>query len=339
MRIISLLASGTEIVCALDAGDTLVGRSHECDNPAWVRSLPVCTRPAFDIDMASGAIDAEVRRRLAANEPLYHVDTELIERLQPDLLITQVHCHVCAVTPADIQRGGCNLLARQVVALSAGSIDGIFEGVGSIARAAGLEEAGRQLVARMKGSLQKVTASVAARARPMLVMLEWADPIFAMGNWGPELVEAANGRLLLGETGQLSRAISWEEIRAADPDVLIVAPCGFNLERSLREIPILEALPGWFEMKAVTDGRVAFADGNMYFNRSGTTIVETAQMLAEILHGCAMPQRWCGTAWLRYPVAPAKAARSEPAPERCPTCPPVPAPTIGRTPDPGRGRT
>jgi iron complex transport system substrate-binding protein len=300
VRVVSLLASGTEIVCALDAGRALVGRSHECDNPAWVSSPPACTRPAFDVEVSSGEIDAEVRRRLAANEPLYHVDTELIERLQPDLLITQVHCHVCAVTPDDIQRDGCIPLARQVVALSAGNIDGIYEGVGSVARALGLEDAGRALVAKMKGDLYTVTDSVAGRAAPTLVMLEWTDPLFAMGNWGPELVEAANGRLLLGEKGQFSHAVQWKEVRAADPDFLIVAPCGFTLERSLREVALFEALPGWFEMKAVRNGRVAFADGNKYFNRSGTTIVETAQMLAEILHGRVLEQGWRGTAWLPY---------------------------------------
>ncbi|GAC1460976.1 MAG: cobalamin-binding protein [Gemmatimonadaceae bacterium] len=300
MRVVSLLASATEIVCALDGGATLVGRSHECDNPAWVKFLPACTRPAFDVEVSSGEIDAEVRRRLKAGEPLYHVDAELIERLKPDVLMTQVHCDVCAVTPGDIERSGCDLFANQIVALSAGSIDGIFEGVGRIASSVGLAVAGQKLVARMKGNIRKVTASVADRVAPTLVMLEWTDPIFAMGNWGPELVEAANGKLLLGEKGQFSRAIPWEEVQAADPDYLIVAPCGFSLERSLREIAVLEALPGWFDMKAVKTGRVAFADGNKYFNRSGTTIVQTAQILAEILHGRSMAPSWHGTAWLRH---------------------------------------
>ncbi len=309
MRVVSLLASGTEIVCALDAGDTLVGRSHECDNPAWVQSLPACTRPAFDVDVSSGEIDAEVRRRLSEDEPLYHVDTELIERLRPDLLITQVHCHVCAVTPSDIERSGCDQLASQVVALSAGNIDGIFEGVGSIAGALGVRNSGQQLVARMKSDIDAVRVSVADAVPPTLVLLEWTDPIFAMGNWGPELVEAANGTLLLGERGQFSRAIAWDAVRAADPDVLIIAPCGFNLERSAREIPFLESLPGWFEMNAVKNGRVAVADGNKYFNRSGTTIVETAQILAEILHGRSVAQSWLGTAWLPYQGVPISVSR------------------------------
>ena len=139
MRVISLLASGTEIVCGLGAGEWLVGRSHECDNPAWVSELPACTRPAFDISMSSRQIDEEVRRRLKAGEPLYHVDTELINSLEPDLLITQEHCEVCAVTPADVKRAGC-VSANDVLALQAGSVQGIFEGIFSIGRALGREQ-------------------------------------------------------------------------------------------------------------------------------------------------------------------------------------------------------
>src|SRR5438309_6183665 len=129
MRIVSLLASGTEIVCGLGAGANLVGRSHECDNPEWVRGLPICTRPAFDVEVSSGEIDAEVRRRLKAGEPLYHVDTDLIQELKPDLLITQAHCEICAVTPGDVERAGCDVLAQQVLALTAGCVGGIYDGV------------------------------------------------------------------------------------------------------------------------------------------------------------------------------------------------------------------
>lgn len=285
MRIISLLASGTEIVCALGAGDSLVGRSHECDNPIWVRKLPVCTQPAFDISMSSAQIDAEVRRRLKAGEPLYHIDTDLIRELRPDLLITQAHCQVCAVTPGDVERAGCDLLAAQIIALGAGSVQGIFDGVMNIAHALGIPPAGEKLVAQMSARIGAVSEAVRNRATPTVVMLEWIDPIFSMGNWGPELVEAANGRALLGEKGEHSRAIPWDAVREADPDYLIIAPCGFSLERALLELPLLEAQPGWEELKAVKAGRVAVADGNLFFNRSGTTIVETVEMIAEILHG------------------------------------------------------
>lgn len=285
MRVVSLLASGTEIVCALGAADSLVGRSHECDNPEWVRSLPTCTRPAFDVNVSSGQIDAEVRRRLKAGEPLYHVDTDLIRRLKPDLLITQSHCEVCAVTPGDVERAGCGALASQVLAISAGSVDGIFDGIRVIAQSLGTPHSGSDLIASMQRRIQTVTKAVQHRPAPTVVMLEWTDPIFSMGNWGPELVEAANGKILLGEKGEHSRAIPWDHVRKADPDYLIVAPCGYGLARAIAEAPLLESLPGWSDLRAVRKGQVAFADGNRFFNRSGTTIVETVEIIAEILHG------------------------------------------------------
>jgi iron complex transport system substrate-binding protein len=285
MRVISLLASGTEIVCALGAGDALVGRSHECDNPEWVGKLPSCTRPAFDVNVSSGEIDAEVRRRLKTGEPLYHIDTDLIRELRPDLLITQAHCEVCAVTPGDVERAGCGRLAGQVLALTAGSVQGIFDGIMSVAHAINVPAAGEALIVQMRSRIQAVTDAVRHKPAPTVVMLEWTDPIFSMGNWGPELVEAANGKVLLGEKGQHSQAIPWERVREADPDYLIIAPCGFGIERTLRETPTLERLPGWAEMRAVRAGRVALADGNKYFNRSGITIVDTVEIIAEILHG------------------------------------------------------
>jgi len=297
MRIVSLLASGTEIVCALGAGRELVGRSHECDNPSWVVHLPRCTQPAFDLAMPSGWIDAEVRRRLKAGEPLYHIDANLIASLKPDLLITQEHCEVCAVTPSDVNRAGC-LDQAHVLALQAGSLEGIMGGVRAIGRALGREGAAMQLIQRMNSRMDSIWSELRSRQAPKVVMLEWTDPIFAMGNWGPELVERAQGRLCLGERGVHSSAIAWREVCEADPDWLIIAPCGFNLERTLGEISTLEALPGWFDLGAVRRGRVALADGNTYFNRSGTTIVETVEILAEILHG--YPPVHHGRAWIRY---------------------------------------
>ena len=300
MRIVSLLASGTEIVCGLGAGANLVGRSHECDNPEWVRELPVCTRPAFDVEVSSGEIDAEVRRRLKIGEPLYHVDTELIRRLEPDLLITQEHCEVCAVTPNDIARTGCAGLASQVIALSAGSVRGIYDGILAVGQTIERSAAAVSLVEEMQRRIAAIRDAVRHKPAPTVVMLEWTDPIFSMGNWGPELVEAANGRLLLGQAGQHSAAISWETLCSADPDFLIIAPCGYHLEKSRREAAILEALPGWLELRAVRDGKVVFADGNKFFNRSGTTIVETVEIIAEILHGLRARKSWQGKAWQRY---------------------------------------
>ncbi len=249
MRVVSLLASGTEIVCGIGAGGWLVGRSHECDSPPWVTDLPACTRPAFDISLSSRAIDAEVRRRLKAAEPLYHVDTELINSLKPDLVITQDHCEVCAVTPADVKRAGC-VVADQVLALQAGDMAGIFAGIGSIGRALGREQDAEILAGTMKSRMNTIHDAVKHLRMPSLAALEWTDPIFAMGNWGPELVEAANGRLVLGEIGAHSRAIDWQRVRDADPEWLVIAPCGFDLARTMLEVPALEAVPGWFDLRS-----------------------------------------------------------------------------------------
>jgi len=272
------------MVCALGAGETLVGRSHECDNPSWVRSLPSCSQPAFDISVSSGEIDAEVRRRLHAGEPLYHIDMELIRTLQPDLVITQSHCDVCAVTPADLERDTCALAARQL-SLSAATIEEIFHGIAQVAEALGVPERAPAVIERERQRLEIVRQRTSHLRRPTAVLLEWTDPFFAMGNWGPELIEIANGEPLLGHAGEFSAAIPAEQLRDADPEYLIVAPCGFNLERAEREQAVLERHPWWRDVRAVRRGNVAFADGNLFFNRSGITIAPSAEILAEILHG------------------------------------------------------
>ncbi|HXW50763.1 MAG TPA: ABC transporter substrate-binding protein [Candidatus Acidoferrales bacterium] len=305
MRVVSLLASGTEIVCGLGAGASLVGRSHECDNPHWVTSLPACTKPAFDINVSSGEIDAEVRRRLKLGQPLYHIDTNLINALQPDLLITQAHCDVCAVTPEDLRREGC-IVAEQVVSLQAGTIDGIYEGVTSVGRALGAQREMSQLIQGIERRIDSVRRAVQRERAPSVVVLEWIDPLFTAGNWGPELVQAANGDLLLSGIGQYSQTHSWEELRSADPEYLIVAPCGFSLERTASEARSLELLPGWFQLRAVKERKVALADGNLYFNRSGPTVADTAEILAEILHRRGACYR--GAAWRPYEVSSIAAA-------------------------------
>jgi iron complex transport system substrate-binding protein len=274
VRIISLLASATEIVCALGSGEMLVGRSHECDNPDWVRRLPPCSQPAFDVSVSSQEIDAEVRRRIRSGEPLYHLNAKLIDELRPDLLITQEHCEVCAITPGDVERSGA--CAAKQLTLSASSLDDIFQSILRISQAIGLPDEGKAVVQREKERLNRVKQESARSSRKTVVMLEWTDPLFAMGNWGPELVEIANGELLLGEKGEYSAAIPAEQLRDANPEYLIVAPCGFDLQRSLREQAVLERYPWWRELQAVRNGNVAFADGNLFFNRKSSLKFFTA---------------------------------------------------------------
>lgn len=285
MRIASLLASGTELVCALGLGETLVGRSHECEDPAWVRELPQLSRPTFPIDGPSGEIDRHVRERLRAGQPLYEVDEERLEALAPDVILTQTHCEVCAVSPGDFACGvPARLERRRVVALDGGTLETVLEGFGRVADVLGVAAEGRSLVTSLRARADAVAARVRGLARPRVACVEWIDPVFAMGNWGPELVALAGGESVLGQPAAKSTTTAWEAVVAADPDVLIVAPCGFTLERTLRELPSLAARPGWNDLRAVRAGRVFAADGNTYFNRSGPSLFETPEVLAEMLH-------------------------------------------------------
>ena len=299
-RIASLLASGTELVCALGLGERLVARSHECHFPAWVKRLPADSRPTFDVGGSSGDIDARVRERLRAGAPLYEIDEPLLASLAPDVIVTQTHCEVCAVSPGDLAHGApAKLERRQVVALDTGTVDGILDGFQNVAGVLGAGDAGRALVAGIRARL----ASLAERTRalpgprPSVACLEWIDPLFAMGNWGPELIAVAGGACALGAAGAPSTRLPTDRLRAADPDVIIVAPCGFGVERTLAEMPTLAALPGWGELAAVRAGRVFVADGNLYFNRSGPLLFDTPAILAEMLHPAQFAPQSRGSIW------------------------------------------
>jgi iron complex transport system substrate-binding protein len=300
MRVVSLLASGTELVCALGAGDRLVGRSHECDHPAWVRRLPAVSRPTFEVTGTSREIDERVRARLRSGQPLYEVDEAAIMALAPDVLITQTHCEVCAVSPADLAHGrSARLVRKEVVALRAGTLEAILQGFQEVARVLRLEETGGAMIAAIRADLAQLSAATRSLRRPSVVCLEWIDPPFAAGNWCPELVDLAGGSNALGTPGVHSSAIDWAAVRAADPDVLVVAPCGFGVDRAWAEMPALTARPGWADLSAVRAGRVFVADGNLYFNRSGPSVFATPRILAEMLHPDHFAPRHEGTAWRR----------------------------------------
>lgn len=191
MRIVSLLASATEIVYALDSGQFLVGRSHECDNPPWVRSLPQLSEPAFDISLSSADIDREVRRRLRAGEPLYRIHTQAIRELRPDVIFAQNHCEVCAVTPGDVERNAACIPGARIVPLSAFSVEEVFGCVLQVAETLGLSARGHVLVAQERARLERLRAATGRFEAPSVAVLEWTDPIFPMGNWGPELNTAS----------------------------------------------------------------------------------------------------------------------------------------------------
>jgi iron complex transport system substrate-binding protein len=246
----------------------------------------------------------------AQANPLYHLHAELIDQLRPDLLITQEHCEVCAITPGDVQRSGSCARAAQQLALSASSLTDVFQSILRISQAVGLGDRGEILVHHEQDRLERVRSEAARSPRKTVVMLEWTEPLFAMGNWGPELVEIANGELLIGEKGEYSAAIPAEQLRNADPEYLIVAPCGFNLDRCWTERPVLQRYPWWPELQAVRNGNVAFADGNLFFNRSGMTVSQTAEIIAEILHGAPVGKKTEGTHWRRIESSPTRESQS-----------------------------
>ena len=302
MRVVSLIASATEITCALGFEDALVGRSHECDFPPGVRDLPQLSRPAFATGGRSGAIDLAVKDRLRRALSIYEVDAERLAALAPDVILTQTQCEVCAVTPGDVERAACGLAGRnvRVVALEPNRLGDVWQDVRTVAAALGASEAGEQLVNRLRRRVLEIgTRAASQRARPSVAVIEWIEPLMAAGNWMPELVELAGGENLVGESGRHSPTLTLEMLERLDPDVLVVSPCGFDLERTRRELPALQAAPAWRELRAVRERRVFLVDGNAYFHRPGPRLVESLEILAEILHPGMFHFGHEGTGWAR----------------------------------------
>ncbi len=284
-RVVSLLPSATEIVFALGCGDQLVGRSHECDYPEAARALPVCTRASFP-DGTSREIDDQVTSRVQQGLSLYDVDLEQLRTLAPDLVLTQDQCRVCAVHLSDLEAAlrewtGASV---EIVSLSPAVLGDVLRDIGRVGAALGASTAAQALVTRLTERVSEIGEKTGDAKRPSVVCLEWVDPLMAAGNWIPELVAVAGGRALLASTGNHSPAIDWPALRAADPDFLIVTACGFDLSRSQSEMGPLLAHPDWPALRAVRAGRVFVTDGNAYFNRSGPRLVESIEILAEILH-------------------------------------------------------
>ena len=300
-RIVSLIASATEIVCALGARERLVGRSHECDFPPDVMALPALTAPKFKVEGTSAEIDARVRDIVRDGLSVYRVDGEALQALAPDIIVTQDHCEVCAVSLADVEAATCSWTGRpvEIVSLRPDSMADVYADIGRVARALGAAEAGSRLVAAMQARLAAVRRLVAERARPRVAFIEWVEPLMAGGNWMPELIEIAGGHNLFGQAGKHSDWMQWTDLVAADPDAIVVAPCGYGLERCLEELPLLQAKPGWSDIGAVREGRVYFADGNAYFNRPGPRLVDSAEMLVEMIHPQVAPPQHEGAAWVR----------------------------------------
>ena len=319
-RIVSLIASATEIVCALGLRNQLVGRSHECDFPESVKTLPVCTRPKFEIQGTSREIDEQVKAVLreayapgsssvktATHAPeialsVYEVFSDVLEQLKPDVIITQSHCKVCAVSLSEVEEALSGLVHSRpkIVSLEPNALSDIWRGIEQVARALDLPERGQQLVLELSERMTQISnRSRKLELKPTVALIEWIDPLMAAGNWMPELVELAGGRNLFGHPGKHSQCMNWEDLVGQNPDVIVVAPCGFEIKRARRDMPILTQKKEWVELKSVQNGQVFLVDGNQYFNRPGPRLVESLEILAEITHPNEFHFENEGTKWER----------------------------------------
>lgn len=279
------------MVSALGALDTLVGRSHECDYPLSVRDLPACTRPLIDVNADSRTIDEQVKNSARNALSIYEVFDGVLEQLQPTHILTQVQCDVCAVSLRDVEQSAALRLRSQpkIVALNPGSLDEIWNDFRRVGEAVGVsaEPFVQDLRQRMEALRSPPTVTVAC--------IEWIEPLMAAGNWTPELIALAGGIDLFGKAGIHSPWITWEALRAADPDVIIIAPCGFDLARTRQELHWITGRPDFGQLKAARNRRVYLGDGNQFFNRPGPRVFETLQIIDEILHGRS--RMFAGTGW------------------------------------------
>ena len=301
-RIVSLIASATEIVCALGFEEQLVGRSHECDYPLAVARLPVCTSPKFDVEGLSYEIDQRVKAILQEALSVYRVDADRLEGLRPTHIVTQSQCEVCAVSLKDVEQAVCQWTSSRpaVISLEPNALADVWADIRRVGAALGEPDRAERVVTDLQGRMGEIRARAGrTAARPTVACVEWIDPLMAAGNWMPELVEMAGGVNLFGEAGRHSPWMTWEELVARDPDVILVMPCGFDIRRTLEETDLLARRPEWPGLAAVAKGRVYVADGNQYFNRPGPRLAESLEILAELLHPEIFRYGHEGTGWVR----------------------------------------
>lgn len=304
LRVVTLIPSATEIVAALGFRDHIVGRSHECDYPTRIDTLPALTAPKLKTDGTSADVDERVKRLIEQGLAVYSVNAPLLKKLAPDVIVTQDQCQVCAASLADVEAATQDWTDRPVsiVSLNPMSLDDVWRDIAKVAEALGVADRGKSLIHSLTQRMQMTSARAATvKQRPRVAMIEWIEPLMAGGNWMPTLVEMAGGENLFGTAGQHSPWLEWEALKAADPDVIVIAPCGLDLARIRADFPALAKRPGWSELRAVKTKRVCFADGNQYFNRPGPRLVETLEILAEILHSDRFSFGLGGRAWERAP--------------------------------------
>ena len=299
LRIASLVPSATEIVAALGCADSIVARSHECDWPPAVTRAPACTRARIDATLPSSAIHEAVGTLLGAALSLYDLDTDLLREARPSHIVTQDQCAVCAVDLPEVEAAAARYLETpvQIVSLAPQRLADVWDDIARVGGALGVDAA--PICGRLRGRAAAVAARAARLVRKRVVTVEWTDPPMTAGNWVPELVAAAGGIDTLGAEGRDAPTIDVAAVRAADPDVIVFMPCGYGLPRTLADGCALLADPAWRGLRAVRAGAVYATDGNAFFNRPGPRLIESLEILAEILHPGVFRFGHRGTGWER----------------------------------------
>jgi len=302
-KIISLLPAATEIVCALGLEGQLVGRSHECDYPASVKQLPVCSDANIPDGLSSADIDKKVKELLYDALSVYTVNREKIKELAPDVVITQAQCEVCAVSLEDVEEALKNYLDKeaQIISLQPEGLGDIFNDIKTVAAALGVEENGARLTEDLQERVDIIRHKLKfIENKPTVACIEWLEPLMVSGNWVPELVSIAGGASILAEPSKHSPFVQWTDIQQADPEIILVMPCGFSIERTMKEIHILLGQPGFADLKAVKNNRLYITDGNQYFNRPGPRIVDSIEILAEIINPKQFIFGYEGNGWIKF---------------------------------------
>jgi iron complex transport system substrate-binding protein len=300
VRIVSLLPSATELLFAIGAGDDVVAVTHECDHPAGAAALPAVTRNLVDHrDAPPAAIDRHIRASLHEGSSIYALDEELLADLQPDLVVTQELCEVCAVAYREVAQA-VRRLPRDidVLSLEPSGLGDILATATALGAATGHESGAARLVSAMSARFTAVDDLPRPSAAPATVCIEWTDPIMAGGHWVPEMVRRAGGRDPLGREGEPSRYVDWNEVVGAEPDVMVLMPCGLGLDRTLELAPEVTARPGFRDLPCAATGRLAAVDGSSYFNRPGPRIADGLDILGAIVRGEPGSPLPAGAAWV-----------------------------------------
>jgi iron complex transport system substrate-binding protein len=285
MRIVSLVPHATELLFALGLGEDVVAVTHECDYPPQAQELPHVTRDALPAGVSSGEIDAAVRERTLNGQSIYELDEEALRELEPDLIVTQSLCSVCAVSYEDVATLAGEIPSRpRVVSLDPHTLGESLGDVRTIAEATGARRAGVEMIARTAGRIDRVRLATRGLRRPRVAALEWLDPVFVAGHWTPQLIDLAGGEDVLGLAGEPSESVAWEAVAAAGPDVILVMPCGYHLERSCRE-----ALDHAEQLRSLKVSRVMAVDASAYFSRPGPRLVDGLELLGRLLHPTRLP--------------------------------------------------